>query len=177
MLKNTEKKTFLRNSKSEIGNQKFGIIHRRTMILPLLIYCLTAFTVPQSNCLTATLNSQSHCLTDTTQITFRDTISNIVVDSLTHNLGQIVPTNNYNRLVKYFKYIGTEPVYVVRVWTSDPHYICQYPTEILIPNKVYSFTTCFAHHGRQGKMKKIMGLDLSDGTTISLKFTGTYIPK
>lgn len=115
-------------------------------------------------------------LLDSTTITFRDTVFNIAVDSISNNLGQIVPTNDNNRLVKYFTYIGTEPIFITRAWTGDPHFICEYPKEQLIPNKIYSFTVCFWHQGRKGNMTKIMGFDLSDGNRISFKFTGTYIP-
>ena len=44
---------------------------------------------------------------DTLNMTFKDTVFNFVFDSISHNLGDIVPTNENNRLVKYFKYIGT----------------------------------------------------------------------
>lgn len=113
---------------------------------------------------------------DITNITFRDTIFNIAFDSISHHLGNIVPSNKNNRLVKYFKYIGKEPIFIKKTWTSDPHFICEYPKELLMPNKIYSFTICFWHQDRQGNMTKVMGFDLSDGNRISLKFTGTYIP-
>jgi len=113
---------------------------------------------------------------DIINITFKDTVFNFAFDSIAHNLGNIVPTNENNRLVKYFKYIGTEPIIITRAWTGDPHYICEYPRESLIPNKIYSFTICFYHQDRQGKMTKVMGFDLSDGNRISFKFTGTYLP-
>lgn len=77
-------------------------------------------------------------LLDSTNITFRDTIFNIAVDSISNNLGQIVPTNDNNRLVKFFKYIGAEPIFITRAWTGDPHFICEYPKEQLLPNKIHS---------------------------------------
>lgn len=113
---------------------------------------------------------------DTKNITFKDTIFNIAVDSISHNLGQIVPTNENNRLVKYFKYIGTDSIFITKVWTNDPHFICEYPKDQLIPNKIYSITICFWHKDRQGSMTKMMGFFLSDGNRISFKFTGTYLP-
>ena len=113
---------------------------------------------------------------DTLNITFKDTVFNFAFDSISHNLGDIVPTNENNRLVKYFKYIGTEPIVITRPWTDDPHFICEYPREPLIPNKIYSLTICFWHQDRQGKMTKVMGFNLSDGNRISFKFTGTYLP-
>ena len=113
---------------------------------------------------------------DTLNMTFKDTVFNFAFDSISHNLGDIVPTYENNRLVKYFKYIGTEPIVINRAWTGDPHYICIYPEEPLIPNKIYSFTICFYHQNRLGKMTKTMGFDLSDGTQIYLTFTGTNLP-
>lgn len=113
---------------------------------------------------------------DTLNITFKDTVFNFAFDSIAHNLGNIVPTNENNRLVKYFKYIGTEPIIISGAWTGDPHFICEYPREPLIPNKIYSFTICFYHQDRQGKMTKVMGFDLSDGNKILFKCTGTYLP-
>jgi hypothetical protein len=113
---------------------------------------------------------------DTFNITFKDTVYKFAFDSISHNLGDIVPTNENNRLVKYFKYIGTAPIVITKARTGDPHFICEYPREPLIPNKIYSFTICFWHQDRQGIIIKEMGFDLSDGNRISLKFTGTYLP-
>ena len=122
-------------------------------------------------------NGQSQkTIQDSINISFKDTVFSIALDSISHNLGQIVPTNDNNRLVKYFKYIGTEPIFITGAWTGDPHFICEYPKEQLIPNKIYSFTVCFWHQDRQGSMTKMMGFDLSDGNRISFKFTGTYLP-
>lgn len=115
---------------------------------------------------------------DTSSITFRDTIFNIAFDSIKHDLGKIIPSNENgnDKLLKHFKYLGTDSIYITKAWTGDPHFICEYPHEILIPNKIYSFTTCFWHEGRKGKMTKVMGFDLSDGNRISFTFTGTYLP-
>ena len=113
---------------------------------------------------------------DTLNITFKDTVFNFAFDSISHNLGNIVPINKNNRLVKYFKYIGTEPIVLTSPWTGDPHFICEYPREPLIPNKIYSLTICFWHQDRQGKMTKEMGFNLSGGNLIIFKFTGTYLP-
>ena len=115
-------------------------------------------------------------LADTANIVFKDTVFNIAFDSIFHNLGNIIPTYEHNRLVKHFKYIGTKPILITKVWTSDPHFICDFPNEPLVPNKIYSFTVCFCHQGRQGNMTKVMGFELSDGNRISFQFTGKYIP-
>ncbi|MEZ4920287.1 MAG: hypothetical protein R2792_14385 [Saprospiraceae bacterium] len=112
---------------------------------------------------------------DTTGIVFKDTLFNIAFDSVAHNLGRIQPVNKQNQLVKYFKYVGTDPVLITRAWSGDPHYICDYPREPLVPNKIYSYTICFWHKGRQGKLNKLMGFNLSDGNTIFLRFTGEYV--
>ena len=138
--------------------------------LLLLVFILTTVLTYGKN------GKSAKILLDSTNITFKDTVFNFAFDSISHNLGDIVPTNENNRLVKYFKYIGTEPIVITRAWTGDPHFICEYPREPLIPNKIYSFTICFWHQDRQGNMTKIMGFDLSDGNIISFKFTGTYIP-
>jgi hypothetical protein len=112
---------------------------------------------------------------DTAGVVFKDTLFNIAFDSVAHNLGHIQPVNKQNRLVKYFKYVGTDPVLITRAWSGDPHYICDYPREPLVPNKIYSYTICFWHKGRQGKLNKLMGFNLSDGNSIVLRFTGEYV--
>jgi len=122
------------------------------------------------------VEKSSKLLVDSINVTFKDTVFNIAFDSIAHNLGKIVPTNENNTLVKYFKYIGKEPIVITRVWTGDPHFICEYPREPLIPNKIYSFTVCFWHKERQGKLHKRMGFNLSDGNIITFTFSGTYLP-
>ena len=110
-------------------------------------------------------------------IVYKDTLGSIVVDSLDHNLGLIPPLDHNNtRVVKHFKYIGSDSVFITRTWTSDPHFICQFPKERLIPQVDYTLTICFAHRGRQGIMHKTMGFDLSDGTRIVLQFKGFNQP-
>lgn len=113
---------------------------------------------------------------DTNLLVFKDTLHNLVFDSTTHHLGMIQPTNEGTKLVKYFKYIGTDVELIMKAWTSDPHYICVYPKKPLIPNKIYSFTICFWHSGKRGKMNKEMGFNLLDNNKITLRFTGEYLP-
>ena len=115
-------------------------------------------------------------IADTSNIEFRDTLFQVVVDSLSHDLGSIVPTNENSRLMKHFKYIGTTPLLITKTWTNDPHFICDYPKEVLIPDKIYSITVCFWHKGKKGRMSKKMGFILSNGNKISFTFTGTYLP-
>ena len=112
---------------------------------------------------------------DTTKLVFKDTVFNLAFDSLKHNCGQIIPVADSKYLVKHFKYIGKEPLRITKAWTGDPHFICDYPKEDLIPDKVYSFNVCFSHKGREGIMNKQMGFDLSDGNRVFMRFTGEYV--
>ena len=113
---------------------------------------------------------------DSIPTVFKDTVYNLAFDSLKHNCGQINPEADSKYLVKHFKYIGKEPLRIIKAWTGDPHFICDYPKEDLIPDKVYSFKVCFSHKGREGKMHKQMGFDLSDGNRVFMLFTGNYHP-
>jgi hypothetical protein len=106
-------------------------------------------------------------------IEFKDTLFSIVTDSLSHNLGDIPAVNN--KLVKYFKYIGKESVCIVKAWTSDPHFICEYPNEPLVIGKIYSFSVCFSNNGRVGHFNKVMGFDLSSGERISFRFKANVV--
>ena len=113
-------------------------------------------------------------VTDTTALVFKDTLYNLAFDSLKHDLGEIIPRNENNRLTKHFIYVGNEPMSIIGTWTSDPHFICDWPKGPLIPYKVYAYTVCFWHEGRQGSMHKEMGFYLSNGEKITLIFTGKY---
>ncbi|MBC7865307.1 MAG: DUF1573 domain-containing protein [Bacteroidia bacterium] len=109
-------------------------------------------------------------------IIFRDTLFQFVTDSFNHNLGTI-PSSYKNKLVKHFKYVGEEPAIIIRAWTHDPHYICEWPKEPLEKNKIYSFTVCFFFEGRNGSFEKQMGFDLTNGKKITYKFCGTIKQK
>lgn len=128
-----------------------------------------------SNVSFAQNNDQGPKKDDIENIYFRDTIYHFVFDSIRHDLGDIIPQNT--RLVKHFKYIGTEPIYITKAWTRDPHFICNHPKGLIEPDNIYSFTVCFVHSGRSGKLNKEMGFFLSDGSNIRLKFTGLYPQK
>lgn len=106
-------------------------------------------------------------------IFFRDTISDFVIDSAFHNLGSINPDLDA-RLVKHFKYIGGDSIYIEKTFTSDPHFICQYPRGVIIPNELYSLTICFFHKGRRGTMNKSMGFRMSNGEIILFRLKGDY---
>ncbi len=108
-------------------------------------------------------------------IVFRDTVDGFAFDSLTHNLG-IVPNINV-KLIKYFKYVGQDTVYIRRAWTGDPHYICRYPNEPLVYGKIYTFEVCFSFQSRQGPMWKQMGFELSNDKRINFLFKGHISPK
>lgn len=112
---------------------------------------------------------------DTTKLVFKDTVYNLAFDSLKHDFGVFNSETAKRRLLKHFKYLGSEPLRIVKAWTGDPHYICDYPKEELIPNKIYTFTICFSHKGREGIMNKQMGFDLSDGNRVFMRFTGEYV--
>ena len=115
-------------------------------------------------------------IVDSANLIFKDTLFNIVFDSVSHDLGMIKPIHENSSLVKHFKYIGKDTIVITRTWTGDPHFICEYPREALIPNKIYSIKICFWHEGKQGKMHKSMGFGLSDGNRVVLRFLGDYLP-
>ena len=136
--------------------------------LTLIIFIFSASIVKGQNKLTQTT------VQDTSNIIFKDTLFNFVFDSLTNNLG-LIPNNENKKLVKCFKYIGKEPIVFSNARGGDPHYICYYPKEVIIPNKIYSFTVCFWHKKRWGNMAKNINIYFSNNTEILIKFKGTYL--
>ncbi len=106
-------------------------------------------------------------------ILFRDTESEIATDSLIHDFGEV--QNKNMEIIKHFRYIGENSVFIKKTWTEDPHYICSYPTEILTPNQTYSFKVCFHLKNRKGVFKKRMGLVLSNGKRIAFTFKGNIV--
>ena len=119
--------------------------------------------------------NQSNSALDSSTIILKDTTFNIVFDSVDNHMGLINPDIGTQVLVKYFKYIGTDTIFL-SPWTGDPHFICGYPKGPLVPHKLYSFKVQFSHRGRKGRLKKQMGFNLSDGNRITLRFTGEYLP-
>jgi hypothetical protein len=117
----------------------------------------------------------AHAIMGQSRVQFRDTSGVIVADSFHHNSGRIPMFNN--RLVKYFKIIGKDTLYIRNAWTGDPHYICEYPREPLIPGKTYSITICFWYEGRPGFYQKAMGFDLSNGDRATYIFSGFVVPE
>ena len=106
-------------------------------------------------------------------IAFKDTMYGFATDSFAHNIGDVPET--FNHLYKYFKYTGKDSVYITRAWTGDPHYICEYPNEALLPGKIYRFKVCFWMVSRFGSMHKRMGFNLSDGSIISYTFKANIV--
>ena len=82
-------------------------------------------------------------------VVLKDTIGDFVFDALVAEMDTVEAKNS--RLIKYFKYIGSDSVKINRTWTTDPHNICQYPfNQILKKDSIYSFMVCFLHQGRYG---------------------------
>lgn len=108
---------------------------------------------------------------------FRDTVYGIAIDSLNNDLGLITPVDEPIYFLKHFTYTGTNEIWITKTWTSDPHYICDYPKEKLIPNKIYSLKICLSHKSRSGMVNKQLGFYLSDGHMIQLHLKGHYKSK
>ncbi|MFM2269245.1 MAG: hypothetical protein RL757_2686 [Bacteroidota bacterium] len=108
-------------------------------------------------------------------IVFRDTIHFVVADSFAHDFGNVPPINQ--RLTKYLKYIGHDTIIIVRAWTGDPHFICDYPRTPLTHGTVFPITFCFYFQSRSHLFRKVMGINLSNGNVISFKFQGNIEEK
>ncbi|MGQ0740290.1 MAG: hypothetical protein ACT4OJ_14655 [Bacteroidota bacterium] len=106
---------------------------------------------------------------------FADTLQGIATGSFSHDLGN-VPMQN-NKLIKSFIYTGDDTVYILRTWTGDPHFICDYPKGPMVKGNIYLFTVCFWHEGRPGIFHKTMGFNLSNGKTIAFVFKGNVLKK
>ncbi|MFM7709351.1 MAG: hypothetical protein ACKO5C_00405 [Ferruginibacter sp.] len=109
-----------------------------------------------------------------TKFTFRDTIHNLVFDSLRNDMGEVEPVNVNNQMVKHFIYLGDEPVFITSQKSGDPHFICDYPQEPIVRGKVYSFTVCFWFQNGRGHFNKQMMLELNNGKQIFFTFKGRY---
>lgn len=121
------------------------------------------------------LNAQQNTIVEQS-IVFKDTVNQMVTDSCHHDFGNISQYHP-SRLKKYFKYIGTKKINILRAWTGDPHYICSYPKEELIPGKVYCIEICFYFKGRIGAINKKMGLIFSDETRLDFTFKANIFPE
>lgn len=106
-------------------------------------------------------------------IQYRDTVDNVATDSFAHNFGRIpiLP----KELEKPFQYLGDEPVMINKAWTGDPHFICEYPKDSLVPGQHYKFVVCF-YTKRHGKMAKSMGFRFSNGEMVVFRFLADIAP-
>lgn len=117
------------------------------------------------------------------QIVFKDTLYDLFVfDSLEHNIGVIWPNSPRQscEVVKYFKYLGDEIVIIYDAFTSDPHFLSEYPRGPLQTNKVYALRFCFAHspNGKQRHtLRKTIGFELHNGKRVYFSFSGLYMPE
>ena len=109
-------------------------------------------------------------------VVFRDTFHGWVADSFVNNMGEVRQEPS-TYLIKHFKYIGKDTVWITNAFTNDPHYICQWPKEMLIPGKVYAFKVCFTFQGRPGSFNKVMGFHLSNGISITYRVEGRVLMK
>ena len=106
---------------------------------------------------------------------YADTLQGIATDSFSHDLGNIPLVNN--KLTKPFIYTGTDTLFIIRPWTGDPHYICEYPEGPIVKGNIYLFTICFWNEGRPGLFHKTMGFELSNGKMIAFIFKGNVLKK
>jgi len=103
---------------------------------------------------------------------FKDTSGWLVFDDGIIELDTF-DTDTFNtRMKRYFKFIRKEPLVITRAFTSDPHFICNYPKEPLVPGGIYSYSICFYVKGSRGRMHKVMGFDLSDKSKSYIRITG-----
>jgi len=108
------------------------------------------------------------CAQDTSKswmdtLTFNDTIGPLAFQSKSIDLG--ARDSLPQKITRYFIYLADTPATITRALTSDPHFICDYPNEILEKGKVYEFTICFANRG-YGPMKKRLGFQFDRGECI-----------
>lgn len=94
----------------------------------------------------------------------------IVFDAKALELG-LLPQENM-RVTIPFVYLGKEPQLISRVWTGDPHYVCKYPQEPLMPGKEYTLTVCFWLRDRPGPMNRNVTLWLANGRAFVCRLRG-----
>ena len=108
---------------------------------------------------------------DSSKLTeFRDTIYDFAFDSLTCNMVNM--PQRHMIITKKFKYLGHDEIEIIRAWTGDPHFICDYPKEPLKKGKIYTFNICFHFKDRKVPFNKEMGFDLSNKRRIDFTFFG-----
>ena len=107
-------------------------------------------------------------------IVFKDTVGPFAFDSITNNLGNRIESENI-KMVKHFKYIGKDTIFIKKQISGDPHFICDFPKEPIIPQRVYSFSICFWHKNQRGYLNKTMCLDFSNEKSVCFYFKGRYL--
>lgn len=105
------------------------------------------------------------------EILFKDTIGDFLVDSIFNDLGEI--TYRDNSIIKYFKYIGNDTIHLVNI-NDDPHFITEFTDYNLVKNQVYQFNVIFDLSSLNGSFNSSMGFQLSNGEKIMFDFTGKY---
>ncbi len=142
-------------------------------IFRLLAFC---FVVNQS----VFAQQKERLDTDTSLVQFKDTIDVLAFDSATHILPSVTIHQGNFSIVKHFKNIGHHPVFIESTYTTDPHFICNYPQEPIMPGKTYAFKICFTFGSGSAfnyHWRKTMGFVLSDSTRIPLQFEGEVMAK
>ena len=83
--------------------------------------------------------------------------------------------NRENRRVKFcFTVAPTDSIlFIERAFTSDPHYICDWPKEALQSGVVYEFSVCYVR--KIGPDRKTMGFIMSNGTRVSFRFKSHWL--
>ena len=114
--------------------------------------------------LTYLVNAQSNKTINLDTLQFNDTIGSLAFQSKVIDLG--ARDSLPNKLTRYFIYLSDTPTIITKALTSDPHFICYYPREVLEKGKVYEFTICFANRGYPGPMNKRLGFQLDNGEQI-----------
>lgn len=71
----------------------------------------------------------------------------------------------------YFK-VGNEDLEIYRAFTGDPHYIDNYPREVLKAGSIYSYSVRFHFQNRIGPYIKVMGFEFINGEFAFFTFKG-----
>ncbi len=106
-------------------------------------------------------------------IVFKDTVHNIAVDSLQHNLGTIKVGRVF--IEKSFTYLGEGRVNISNVRTTDAYSSCSYsPHEPLVKGKLYTLQSSLAFVA-PCTFSMIHTVELGDGKNIIIRYTGIVV--
>lgn len=122
-------------------------------------------------------NTQSYCQNKNNKasaIIFKDTIEGFVFDSINNRLGDRIESQN-TKMIKHFKYLGKDTLFINKQSSGDPHFICEFPNGPIFPHKTYSFAICFWHQHQKGYLNKTMSLEFSNGKQVFFNFKGRYL--